>query len=312
MEQFLDLLVPLGKELGEWYRANSANCPIRASDIVCSIIASQPSKWAYAIAYEMLYGPHENTIVCGVILSLHLIEGSYYRSGFKAERMSLIKRMVHISTSTRSLYVGREVYRTLGLLVDYMSEAELGYLEHEFSQFCNALTDGSSGTDPTVLIQMQLSGEGRLESLKIFNVFVEFVFKLHSKVSSTSIEALVEAIKQVNMSGPSVSELIGVHSLSSMMLSAVAATASTISPEESAAGESSVCDLALQTAALSRAMRLNALNNPDSALATVDGLKSISAIGPLSDACTAVACLPHLDVCSELFDPRHVSTNVLA
>lgn len=312
MEQFLDLLTPLGRELGEWYRANSTYCPIRASDVVSSIIASQPGEWAYITAYEMLYGPHQNTIVCGIILSLHLIEDSYYRAGFKTERMDLIKRLVHIATSTGSLYVAKEVYRALGLLVDFMSDAELGHVEHEFSRFCDSITDGCGGTDPKVLLQTQLNAGGNLESLKIFGAFVDFVFKLHSKVSNTSIEVLVEAIKQVNMSGPSVSELIGVHSLSSMMLSAAAATAATICPEESAAGESSVCDLALQTAALSRAMRLNALNNPETALATVESLKTLSGIGPLSDACTAVACLPHLDVCSELFDPRHVSTDVLA
>lgn len=312
MEQFLDLLTPLGKELGEWYRANSTYCPIRASDVVSSIIASQAGEWAYITAYEMLYGPHQNTIVCGIILSLHLIEDSYYHAGFKTERMDLIKRLVHIATSTGSLYVAKEAYRALGLLVDFMSDAELGHVEHEFSRFCDSITDGCGGTDPKVLLQAQLNAGGNLESLKIFGAFVDFVFKLHSKVSNTSIEVLVEAIKQVNMSGPSVSELIGVHSLSSMMLSAAAATAATICPEESAAGESSVCDLALQTAALSRAMRLNALNNPETALATVESLKTLSGIGPLSDACTAVACLPHLDVCSELFDPRHVSTDVLA
>ena len=316
MEQFLDLLTPLGRELAEWYKANSVNCPIRASDIVSSIIASQPNEQAYSTAYEMLYGPHQNTMVCGIILALHLLEGSYYRVGFKAARMDLVKRLVHIAMSAGSLRVAEEVYRALGLLVDCMTEAELGYVEHEISQFCNVVTGGGQGgSDPRVLLQAQLgagTAEGNTESLKVFSSFVGFVFKLHSKTSSTSVEALVDAVKDVNTSVPSVSELIGVQSLSTVALNAAAASASTICLEESAAGESSVCDLALQTAALSRAMRLNALNNPTTAVAVAEGLRSLPGICSTSDTSTAVACLPHLGVCSELFDPRHITTNVLA
>ena len=210
------------RRIARWFFANASYCPLRAADVLASIVASSATPRTFRHVTRLLYAPHLQSNQCAIVMACALLSQEP-RPPLLKHRIRLLRSLLFMATHSPDVLVSRESFHGISVLSEVLPPDEYAMVQECLASFtslyvapltqalpqCDGTGGSASGSaivapENVVLSQLSAPTTRAVEAGRSVALppFLECLYRYQnpdrqsSSLDTVSVERLIRTISQ--------------------------------------------------------------------------------------------------------------------
>ena len=134
MEACPELFEVHRRRIARWFLANAPFCPLRAADVLASIVASSATPRTFRHVARLLYAPHLQSNQCAIVMACALLSQEP-RPALRKHRIRLLRSLLFLATHSPDVLVSRESFHGISVLSEVLPPDEYAMVQESLAEF---------------------------------------------------------------------------------------------------------------------------------------------------------------------------------
>lgn len=122
------------RRIARWFFANASYCPLRAADVLASIVASTATPRTFRRVTRLLYAPHLQSNQCAIVMACALLSQEP-RPLLRKHRIRLLRSLLFMATHSPDVLVSRESFHGISVLSEVLPPEEYAMVQESLAAF---------------------------------------------------------------------------------------------------------------------------------------------------------------------------------